>query len=175
MAAAGSSNEEADPFLCAVCLDEFKEPRFLPCFHSYCTRCIEDVARKHSNHPFPCPACRKKTIMPPGGVQGFQVNFYASAYIENKTRLVPPQSKKAAYSCNIHEDIIVRFYCCNCKTPFCRECKKMGTHDGHQTDDLNDVVENVKANIVEAKTIWMKDFESRVLRVCPYAFKKRML
>ncbi len=33
-----------DKFLtCAVCLSEYKDPRFLPCLHTFCKKCIGDL------------------------------------------------------------------------------------------------------------------------------------
>lgn len=39
---------------CPICLDHFKDPRLLPCTHTYCLERIKDIARKN-NDQFECP------------------------------------------------------------------------------------------------------------------------
>ena len=53
----------ADPCMarlteCPLCLDDFLEPRQLPCTHTYCTSCLEDLIRTCSSGGFYCPECR---------------------------------------------------------------------------------------------------------------------
>lgn len=68
---------------CGICLDDFKEPRALPCLHSFCTACLEDLCQQEQTR---CPECRKAFVLPSDGVQGFPINFYLSA------RSHPPRS-----------------------------------------------------------------------------------
>ena len=39
---------------CPICLDHFKDPRLLPCTHTYCLQCIKNIALKN-NDLFECP------------------------------------------------------------------------------------------------------------------------
>ena len=44
---------------CAVCLEEFKEPKVLPCLHSFCKICLEGLlARQGKAWKLNCPSCR---------------------------------------------------------------------------------------------------------------------
>ena len=44
---------------CAVCLEQFKDPKVLPCLHSFCKICLEGlVGRKGSVWELNCPSCR---------------------------------------------------------------------------------------------------------------------
>ncbi|KAK7473483.1 hypothetical protein BaRGS_00035270 [Batillaria attramentaria] len=69
---------------CALCLEQYKSPRILPCFHTFCLTCLERLTQ---NSPrtgsFPCPTCRTSVQIPQGGVGKFQVNFYVEAAIES--------------------------------------------------------------------------------------------
>ena len=49
---------------CPVCLDEYKDPRRLPCQHTLCRECLRQVMRSHTGRVFPCPACRADTEKP---------------------------------------------------------------------------------------------------------------
>jgi len=54
--------EVTDSFSCAVCLEQFKEPKALQCLHTYCKECLAKlVKKKGSDHVIPCPACREDT------------------------------------------------------------------------------------------------------------------
>ena len=61
---------------CGICLDEFQEPRALPCLHSFCTACLAGLCQQEQTR---CPECRKAFVLPSEGVQGFPINFYLSA------------------------------------------------------------------------------------------------
>lgn len=43
---------------CTVCRDIFKDPRQLPCGHSMCMHCLENMRDHSSDLPFRCPDCR---------------------------------------------------------------------------------------------------------------------
>lgn len=63
--------------VCAVCMDEYKDPRILPCYHSMCLQCIINVVENSvSRHRFNCPHCRADVYIPTGGILEFPINFY---------------------------------------------------------------------------------------------------
>ena len=44
---------------CAVCLGQYKEPKVLPCLHSYCKKCLEGLLKKQGvEWRINCPSCR---------------------------------------------------------------------------------------------------------------------
>ena len=62
---------------CTICLDTFRKPKFLPCFHTFCRLCLEQqIERTCKSQRFPCPLCRTSIKIPSSGVDGFQTNFY---------------------------------------------------------------------------------------------------
>ncbi|KAK7088298.1 hypothetical protein V1264_022231 [Littorina saxatilis] len=63
--ATGFIKSEADT--CAECFEIYRDPKFLPCHHSFCAQCITDVANRHAGGTFPCPTCREPTSLPTGG------------------------------------------------------------------------------------------------------------
>ena len=44
---------------CAVCLDLFTEPKSLPCLHSFCEKCLGNLALlpQGGGHVLSCPVC----------------------------------------------------------------------------------------------------------------------
>ena len=43
---------------CSVCLEPFKDPKVLPCLHSYCHECIVNLAKNSNSNTIDCPECR---------------------------------------------------------------------------------------------------------------------
>ena len=58
---------------CSVCLDTYTNAKLLPCFHSFCKRCLERlVVQDRNGHTLTCPNCRRTTPLPPAGVLGLR-------------------------------------------------------------------------------------------------------
>ena len=49
---------------CSICLDRFDHPRILPCQHSFCLDCLQDVARENNPNTVDCPLCRREYDIP---------------------------------------------------------------------------------------------------------------
>ena len=79
MAASASDLKERvrDIVKCPICLEDYKDPRSLPCLHTFCFRCIEDFAANHQLQAgsLACPICRKKFTLGDQGVAGLPSNF----------------------------------------------------------------------------------------------------
>ena len=56
-----------DQLTCAICLDAFKDPKLLQCFHVYCKGCLERlvVQDQQGQVSLSCPTCRRSTLLPP--------------------------------------------------------------------------------------------------------------
>ena len=65
----------AEHLSCPVCHQLFKNPKFLPCYHSYCEGCLEKIMVRSK---ITCPECRQEAIVPTGGVKNFQSNFFVN-------------------------------------------------------------------------------------------------
>ena len=64
---------------CPVCLEPFKEPRSLPCQHSFCTECLRGI--RQTGQAIRCPCCNKETPVP-HGVRDLPVDFRANTQLE---------------------------------------------------------------------------------------------
>ena len=68
----------ADLTECPVCLDEYKDPKLLPCNHTLCLNCLENLQRtkqkgKKGSH-LKCPICNTIHEVPERGVTSFTEN-----------------------------------------------------------------------------------------------------
>src|SRR6218665_1465710 len=70
---------------CCICLKTFTDPRMLPCIHTFCLQCLNDLADMSNKKPgdeIPCPVCRKEFKIPNDGINVIQKNFFMTSLIE---------------------------------------------------------------------------------------------
>ena len=152
--ATGGSEED----ICSVCLDLYRDPKFLPCYHTFCATCIQDVADRHPKRSFPCPSCRKLTSLPSGGVSALQSNFYIKK--DDKPKPKTPAKKL----CKVHDDKKLEFYCVICDEAICLNCK-LTRHELHKTEDLHEAVDRKKKELTEHQDRLQRAVASTLERV----------
>ena len=64
---------------CPVCYQLFKNPKYLPCFHSYCEGCLEKMQVQSK---VICPECREETMVPVG-VRKLPSNFFINRLVDD--------------------------------------------------------------------------------------------
>ena len=77
---------------CSVCLDSLKEPKVLPCQHTFCKRCLEDIVERQTDKSsLECPDCRRQVRLPDNGVAGLTPNVLVNRLLDvlMKLKLVP--------------------------------------------------------------------------------------
>lgn len=68
---------------CSICFEIDKEPKSLPCLHSFCKDCIDCIAKKAVDKTKQqCPLCREPFIYPRGWATDLKTNFYPKNLIE---------------------------------------------------------------------------------------------
>ncbi|KAM6145441.1 LOW QUALITY PROTEIN: tripartite motif-containing protein 3 [Phoenicopterus ruber ruber] len=139
--------------VCSICLDRYRNPKVLPCLHTFCERCLQNYIPPQSLTLF--PVCRQTSILPERGVAALQNNFFITNLMEVLQRdpesCGPPRPRPGPrqrvtgqpLSCPNHEGKVMEFYCEPCETAMCREYG--GEHREHVTVPLHDVVEQHKA------------------------------
>ena len=77
---------------CGICLETYKDPKLLQCFHIYCRDCLERLAVRDQQGQLSltCPTCRQATPIPANGVTGLQSPFQINRLLE-----ILEQHKKA--------------------------------------------------------------------------------
>ena len=115
----------ADQLTCPICLDNYTNPRVLPCLHVFCEHCLGRlVLRDAENLTATCPNCRRETRLPQEGVAGLPPAFYINHLFEVKDTLrkVTDPNKPHCEKC---EDGDAKGYCRDCGTFVCEACITM--------------------------------------------------
>ena len=95
---------------CSVCLQVFQDPRNLPCGHTFCLRCIQNISNRL------CSLCKRKWSLPANGLQDLPKNFI----VENCITSLPSISHCAVAGNSSHG--AVKFLCIDCWDPLCDKC-----------------------------------------------------
>ena len=121
----------ADQLTCAICLEDYKDPKLLQCFHVYCKECLERlVLRDQQGLSLRCPSCRRSTLLPPSSVSGLQPAFHVHHWFEIRDALVKVQKVKGPQKtkCEKCSENDAANFCRDCGQFICRTCSKI-----HQT------------------------------------------
>uniref|UniRef100_A0A8D1JMQ6 Tripartite motif-containing protein 2 n=3 Tax=Sus scrofa TaxID=9823 RepID=A0A8D1JMQ6_PIG len=144
--------------ICSICLERYKNPKVLPCLHTFCERCLQNYIPAYSL-TLSCPVCRQTSILPEKGVAALQNNFFITNLMDVLQRTPGSNAEESSIletvtavaagkplSCPNHDGNVMDFYCQSCETAMCQECTE-GEHAEHPTVPLKDVVEQHKASL----------------------------
>ena len=115
---------------CPICLEEFTDPRMLPCLHTMCRHCIESLVSA-LGQKVRCPTCRNECQVPTEGVCGFPKNFFLNDMKEllqelNKLRTGGAgrtehrECDNAKHDNKAHGTVTV--FCPDCAEFYCETC-----------------------------------------------------
>ncbi|KAL3890388.1 hypothetical protein ACJMK2_002671 [Sinanodonta woodiana] len=124
---------------CSICMDIFKNPKLIPCHHSFCYKCLDDYVKVNlSNGRFNCPMCRKSVELPLGGVASFQENFYIDSSETFPCDICGPKGVACSR-------------CLDCEDNLCQACcyvhEKLKTTRTHKVSDLGTLEPEMKGKI----------------------------
>ncbi|XP_029027687.1 tripartite motif-containing protein 59 [Betta splendens] len=125
---------------CSVCYSLFADPRVLPCSHTFCKTCLDNLLQVSTNYsiwrplrlPLKCPNCRSVVELPPAGVDALPANVSLRAIIEK----YQSDSEPRPPSCPEHHRQPLNMYCVQDRKLICGLCLTLGQHQGHPIDDL---------------------------------------
>ena len=136
---------------CPLCLETVKDPKTLPCLHSFCLRCIDKqagYARGKLETTIKCPVCQACLQIPEGDSFGsLPISFHLSRLVD---LLALKDGNEEAQRCsNCEENNKATCYCFVCHNFLCKDC-----FDAHQRLKVtrahrNVVIENLQAQDVE--------------------------
>ena len=138
---------------CPICLEQYTNPKFLPCFHSFCSKCLESVPLElqQGSYTLPCPTCRSPCQLPQQGVQALPSSFTINNLTE-VYNLMKKVSGNQHASCDNCSSSDADHYCKQCAKFLCQPCLLVHNEwmTDHQTLGLDEVV-NTAYQLPQAK------------------------
>ena len=122
---------------CPICLEHYTNPKTLPCLHSFCQHCLEELPLDKTNH-LTCPTCRHRTKLPEDGAGAFPVAFTLNNLQEmrNLIKYAANLPKPQEALCIDHGKPL-EFFCETCDTIICSHCS-VRNHKYHECDLITD-------------------------------------
>ena len=171
-----------DQLTCSVCLQRYKDPRTLPCHHSFCRVCLERVPVFKQDEAEPesgeeqdeaatpeqqvtaiemkCPCCRKSVFYLLAESTNYPLHSSSTTSSRSRRRLSTrlsrlPNKSPPVSRCEEHERIL-EFYCNDCGTLVCSVCAIKG-HRKHDCDLAADVAKDSKKVVEDQLALLRKD------------------
>ncbi|XP_019647723.1 PREDICTED: LOW QUALITY PROTEIN: uncharacterized protein LOC109488024 [Branchiostoma belcheri] len=166
MAEAVLSQISGDFLECTICLEPYKDPKILPCLHTFCKDCLDKFVAKQgeAKDRFPCPTCRIETVLPEGGVAGLKNNFFVLSLrdtVDAHKSLVSKEDNKV--SCDVCEEEVATCGCVVCEEFLCDECTR--AHSRFKRNRDHEIIG--VAELKEQKITKMSSVKSTSLPMCP--------
>eukprot|EP00058_Branchiostoma_floridae_P013661 XP_002599149.1 hypothetical protein BRAFLDRAFT_81816 [Branchiostoma floridae] len=160
MAAASSTLGEQirEELSCSICLELFTRPKLLPCQHTFCQDCLQELTGGEGT--FQCQNCRLQVELPSEGVTGLpdsciMANMCERLHNQAKVKETNEQPQ-SGNRCIFHSSEELKLYCKQCQMPVCEQCLE-GTHDNHGTTTIKKAAQErrftVQALISEGRNI----------------------
>ena len=168
MMAAKDVKMATDNLSCPVCYQLFKNPKYLPCHHSYCEQCLEKMQVQSK---IICPECRQEAIVPPGGVKDLDNNFFINRLVDEfiLKRTVEGEAEVKCDECS-GEDPVVAF-CPDCTMFLCHVCnechKRSNRFRGHSIVPFTELRTKKDATIQpKPKAMMCREHDIELLFYC---------
>ena len=137
---------------CPVCYQLFNNPKYLPCYHSYCEGCLEKMQVQSKIF---CPECRKEAKVPAGGVKEFATNFFINRLVDDMIlkKKVTGEEKVNCDECDENDPVVS--FCPDCNSFLCHACndhhRRNKRYRGHGVVPLTELSSNKDTPAIQAK------------------------
>jgi hypothetical protein len=109
---------------CSVCYKVFTDPRNLPCGHTYCLKCLQDILKAAASQTtkLPCPTCRTEFPVGSQNLQDLPKNFTVADLISTL-----PADSQCANAGDGDPHGPAQHVCLNCWDVLCDTCSNVHT------------------------------------------------
>jgi len=123
----------SDVTKCPICLEDYKNPKSLPCLHTFCLHCLQDYGRdKLPEDELLCPTCRNSCRIPKDGISAFPLNFFIYDLLQAQNAAKTPADEiqycEACFEVCEEESVATppaTRYCVDCSQRVCEKCSKL--------------------------------------------------
>ena len=139
---------------CKICYETFKEPKQLPCLHSFCVACLNRLAETRVvNGKIQCSLCQREIDVPESGTfENFPSSFYINSLLDVLAIKECGLTRVTCGNCDKKSE--QSSYCFDCSKFWCGECL-----NGH-----NILRENKQHRVTALPDFQAQDFEDVLKR-----------
>ena len=117
------SDQFSEQLTCPLCLNRFDDPKILPCLHSFCRKCLEDLFRRERGH-LRCPTCKTNVD---SGIDCLPSNLFIPNILDvmgsHDDYEEPLDGERIPRMCNSCDDVSkATSRCTNCSEYLCDNC-----------------------------------------------------
>ena len=141
---------------CSVCMCNYTDPKQLPCLHSFCLHCLNEIQRTSGRRDkIACPECRQEFNVPDNGnLAALPTNFRINSLLNV---LVIKECSTTGVKCgNCDKRSKENHYCFQCCEFWCGECitfhNRMKANKDHYALALEDFQDHDFENILKRPT-----------------------
>ncbi|XP_055932216.1 RING finger protein nhl-1-like isoform X2 [Argiope bruennichi] len=112
---------------CAICLDRYRNPKLLPCQHTFCMEPCLDGLIDYARRQIKCPECRAEHRIPYQGIQQFPTNVTLMRFLElhrDITGEEPEPPPSCMERCSVCSEKANVEKCAHCDKKICPDCKE---------------------------------------------------
>ena len=142
---------------CSICTEEIKDSKVLPCVHTFCRKCLEELWKdKKPGDKVPCPVCRMEFDIPTGGVAELPKNFFVEKLLDaQKCQSNMSASDVTCDICsslrNENNKVIISAaekHCLDCQQNLCSHCANIHLVtkglEGHRVNPIGESTVSAK-------------------------------
>ena len=141
---------------CSVCMCNYTDPKQLPCLHSFCLHCLNEIQRTSGRRDkIACPECRQEFNVPDNGnLAALPTNFRINSLLDV---LAIKECSATGVKCgNCDKRSKENHYCFQCCEFWCGECitfhNRMKANKDHCALALEDLQDHDFENILKRPT-----------------------
>ncbi|CAF0999882.1 unnamed protein product [Adineta steineri] len=105
---------------CTICLKKYKDPRILPCSHTFCLKCLHQSVK---DGKFSCPM-KDDIMINENDIDQLPINRTAKDTVDFVVSLSPSLDEKTYYPCENCNEKQALNWCEKCATNLCDTCTK---------------------------------------------------
>ena len=152
---------------CKICYETFKEPKQLPCLHSFCVACLNRLAETRAvNGKIQCPLCQIVVDVPESDTfDNFPTSFYINSLLDV---LAIKECGATQVTCgNCDKKSEQSAYCFDCREFWCGEClnvhNSLKVNKQHRVAALKDFQAQDYEDVLKRPAICKKKHHEKVL------------